>query len=120
VTPSRWPLRVDFAARVLEAEACLTLDGDGDTLDLDTRDLTISAVDDDAGRALGYELAPPQPVSSVVRLRIARGSPSGCVSPTGPPPQRRRCNGSTNRSNSQCQPIQARSLVRCPIRRRPA
>jgi aminopeptidase N len=65
-----WRARVDFPARVIAAEATLRLDRAGHgPLDLDTRDLSIDAVTDAAGRRLAHELGEPDPVLGA-RLRV--------------------------------------------------
>src|SRR4051794_15263324 len=72
-----WRARVDFAARVLVAEAVLTLRGDDNSpaggvsrvIDLDTNDLDIHDVTDDSGATLRFELAPTDPILGA-RLRI--------------------------------------------------
>ncbi len=60
-----WRARVDFDTRQLSAEVTLTLASPParDTaIDLDTRDLTIEAVTDEAGKALGFTLHPAEPI----------------------------------------------------------
>src|SRR6185503_1159330 len=55
--------RVDFAAEVLHGDATLTFVGPGaGRLDLDTRDLTIDAVEGLDGRALPFVLHPAEPI----------------------------------------------------------
>jgi aminopeptidase N len=118
-----WRVRVDFAARALDCEARLTLerdgnggDGgnrDGDIVDLDSRDLVIAGIDDGDGNRIAFELAPPHPFLGR-RLRIACGPARTLrivyrTSPAAPALQW------LNQSvYSQCQPIQARSLVPLP------
>ena len=111
-----WRARLDFAARAIDAEARLTIDGEGEQLDLDVRDLAIERVSDEAGARLDFELGAPQPFVGqrlrirrpprVVRIRY-RTSPAATALHWS--------NQSAESSNqfvySQCQPIYARSLV---------
>jgi aminopeptidase N len=114
-----WRARLDFAARVLVGEARLWLTRDsgsttGDTLDLDTRELHLERVSDDAGAALPYELSAPHPILGQ-RLRV-KLRPDVTVlhlryrtSPSSPALQ-----WSDELVYSQCQPINARALLPLP------
>ena len=113
--------RVDFAARVLHGDVTLALRTAGaGTLDLDTRDLAIDAVHDQAGQALPFVLHPPEPIlgarlaielpggSTAVRIRY-RTSPDASALQWLDPPQ------TAGKRHpflfSQCQAIHARSVV---------
>ncbi len=108
----QWRARFDFAARVIDAEARLTIDGAGDLLDLDVRDLAIDRVSDEAGARLDVELGAPHPFLGQ-RLRIARPPRVVCVRyRTSPAAQALQW---FNQSvYSQCQPIYARTLLPLP------
>ncbi|HWE29276.1 MAG TPA: M1 family aminopeptidase [Polyangia bacterium] len=114
-----WRARFDFATRVIDAEARLTIEGAGAWLDLDTRDLTIDRVSDDSGARLDVELGAPHPFMGQ-RLRIAR--PPRVVAiryRTSPAAMALHWfNQSAEWLNqwvySQCQPIYARSIVPLP------
>nr|MBA3820735.1 M1 family peptidase [Deltaproteobacteria bacterium] len=55
--------RIDFASRILHGDATLTFHQPGaGTLDLDTRDLAIDAVEDGGGQPLPFTLHPSEPV----------------------------------------------------------
>jgi leukotriene-A4 hydrolase len=117
-----WRARLDFEARVVVAEARLSLDrvaneraaaGEGDVIDLDTRELAIEGISDGSGNALRYELTAPHPflgqrlrihtagASQVaVAYRTSPSSPALCWSPAF--------------VYSQCQPTFARALVPLP------
>ena len=70
---------VDFEARTLRGAAKLTLDAAREgPLDLDTRDLTIAAVEADDGSPLAFELGDRDPVMGQ-RLRIQRERPTATV-----------------------------------------
>src|SRR5689334_10278224 len=70
-----WTARIDFATRTLHGDATLAVRRPaGGTLDLDTRDLTIESVVDEAGAALPYVLHPPEPV---LGARLAIELPAG-------------------------------------------
>lgn len=124
VTALDWRARVDFASRTLEAEARLTLaDGRGGPLDLDTRDLAVSAVTDDGGRALAWEVGPPEPIlgarlrvelpAGTQALRVAyRTSPQASALQWLSPEQT--AGGAAPFLYSQCQAIHARSVVPLP------
>jgi leukotriene-A4 hydrolase len=65
-----WRARVDFTSRTLDAEALLTLRAPGEgPLDLDTRELRIARVTDEAGAALAHELHAADPILGA-RLRV--------------------------------------------------
>ncbi|HEX8952996.1 MAG TPA: M1 family peptidase, partial [Polyangia bacterium] len=114
-----WRARFDLAARVIDAEARLVVDGDGAWLDLDTRDLAIERVSDDTGARLDFELGAPHPFLGQ-RLRIARPARVVCVRYRTSPAATALhwSNQSAQWSNqfvySQCQPIYARSIVPLP------
>jgi len=118
-----WQARVDFAGRTLHAEAVLRLQqaAEAGPLDLDTRDLHIDAVTNEAdGAALPFELGDPEPILGQ-RLRI--NVPAGCQAVrvryrTAPhatalqwlePAQTG--GGAAPFLYTQCQPIHARSVV---------
>lgn len=67
--------RVDFASRVLHGDVTLALRAPGaGTLDLDTRDLAIDAVHDQAGRPLPFVLHAAEPI---LGARLAIELPTG-------------------------------------------
>ncbi len=71
-----WEARVDFTSRVLEATATLHLDRPADpgALDLDTRGLAVSAITDDQGRAVPFELFAEVPIlGSRLTLTLSAG-----------------------------------------------
>jgi leukotriene-A4 hydrolase len=77
VTHLSLALSVDFGGRVLRGTATLDLaiEGDAESVVLDTRQLAIAAVTDGAGRALAYELAPEDPVlGSALTVRLPEGT----------------------------------------------
>ncbi len=118
-----WRARFDFRARVIDAEAWLTVDGDGDgggaVLDLDVRDLAIDHVVDDAGGRVDYELGAPHRFLGQ-RLRLVRPPRLvGIRYRTSPAATALHwSNQSAEWSNqfvySQCPPIYARSIVPLP------
>ena len=68
-----WRATLDFATRIISAEATLVFRSEGSgPLDLDTRDLTIEAVFSDGDAALPFTLAPPEPILGA-RLRVELG-----------------------------------------------
>ena len=71
ITALTWRARVDFDARVLDAEAIYDVAGPG-LVDLDTRDLDIARVTDQDGATLAFELAAPDAILGS-RLRIHLG-----------------------------------------------
>lgn len=116
-----WRARVDFAARALHAEVTLRLaesdaSAQGGPLDLDTRALRILAVEDEAGRPLAYELAPPQPILGS-RLRVALPPRCRAVRVRYRTSQEASALGWLDAAQggpflfSQCQAIHARSVV---------
>jgi aminopeptidase N len=107
-----WRARIDCAARVIEAEARLTVEGTGEWLDLDSRDLTIERVSDDDGARLDVELGAPHPFLGQ-RLRIAR-PPATVRIRYRTSPAATALHWSNQSVYSQCQPIYARSLVPLP------
>jgi leukotriene-A4 hydrolase len=111
---------VDFATRTLTAEATLVFHETAQgTLDLDTRDLTIEAVED-AGRSLPFVVHPPEPhlgsrlsvempkATPSVRIRY-RTSPEASAMQWLAPAQTR--GGVRPFVFTQCQAIHARSIV---------
>src|SRR4051812_1755167 len=113
--------RVDFARRVLHAEATLAFAAPGGgPLDLDTRDLAIDAVEALDGRALPFALHTAEPIlgarlaielpagSTGVRIRY-RTSPVASALQWLEPAQT--AGGRSPFLFSQCQVIHARSVV---------
>jgi leukotriene-A4 hydrolase len=113
--------RVDFAQQVLHAEATLTFERPGSgPIDLDTRDLTIDAVESLDGNALPWVLHPAEPIlgarlaielppgSAGVRIRY-RTSPDASALQWLSPEQT--AGGRSPFLFSQCQAIHARSVV---------
>ena len=113
--------RVDFAQRVLRGEVTLALRAPGaGPLDLDTRDLAIDEVHDQAGRPLPFVLHPAEPIlgarlaielpagTTAVRIRY-RTSPEASALQWLEPAQ------TAGRRHpflfSQCQAIHARSVA---------
>jgi len=114
-------LRVDFAGRVLHGEARLEFRAPAaGTIDLDTRDLTIDSVSDDAGRALAFVVHPAEPILGA-RLTIELAQPTAGVtiryrtSPDASALQWLDPAQTAGRAHpflfSQCQAIHARSVV---------
>jgi leukotriene-A4 hydrolase len=113
--------RVDFDARVLNAEVALHLSAPGQgPLDLDTRDLDIREVTDAAGKPLGHRLHPPAAIlgarltvelpAGTTELRIRyRTSPSATALQWLEPAQT--AGGKHPYLFSQCQAIHARSVL---------
>jgi leukotriene-A4 hydrolase len=114
-----WRVRFDFPARLLDAEARLTIEGAGELLDLDARELTIERVSDEAGARLDVELGAPH-ASFGQRLRILRPPRVVCIRYRTSPAATALhwFNQSAQWSNqfvySQCQPIYARTIVPLP------
>ncbi len=108
-----WRVRVDFASRTLAAEACLRVDGAGDFVDLDTRELDIVSIDDGEGAALPFELSPPHPFLGR-RLRVERGRAHTVRIVYRTSPTATALQWLNQLVYSQCQPIQARTLVPLP------
>ena len=121
-----WTVSVDLERRVLEAVAVLHLGPGSGSVDLDTRDLVISAVDDGAGTPVPYALATADPVLGS-RLRIQpAASPVGistvqityATSPSSTALQwltpQQTANGTHPYVYSQCQTIHARSMLPVP------
>jgi aminopeptidase N len=107
-----WRARFDFAARVIEAEARLEIEGQGDWLDLDARDLTIERVSDEAGARLDFELGAPRSFLGQ-RMRIAR-PPALVRIRYRTSPAAMALHWFNQSVYSQCQPIYARSVVPLP------
>jgi aminopeptidase N len=112
---------VDFETRTLSAEAVLRLKRPGKgPMDLDTRDLALESIADQAGRPVPFTLSPAEPVlgsrlrlelpeaTSAVRLRY-RTSPSASALQWLSPAQT--FGGREPFLFSQCQAIHARSVV---------
>lgn len=76
-----WEARVDFGARTLHASATLHLDAPSvGALDLDSRALDVTAVTDDRGRAVAFEVHAADPVlGSRLALVLAEGTRSVTV-----------------------------------------
>jgi leukotriene-A4 hydrolase len=121
VSRLEWKARVDFASRVIEAEAVLELRAPGEgPLDLDTRDLAIEAVLAEDGSPLAHAVAPAEPIlGSRLRVELPKGtrrlrvryrtSPSATALQWLDPAQTR--GGKQPFLFSQCQSIHARSVV---------
>jgi aminopeptidase N len=106
-----WRARLDFTARVIEAEARLTFDRAGD-VDLDARDLTIERVTDDDGARLDFEPAAPHSfLGQRLRVRGARGSVRIAYRTSPAAVALKWLNQAVY---SQCQPIYARTIVPLP------
>lgn len=116
-----WHARVDFSARVIHATATLGFEAPGEgPLDLDTRDLTITEVTDDRGRAVPFTLHPGDPVLGA-RLALSLGPQTRAVrvayrtSPDASALQwlepAQTAGGAQPYLFSQCQAIHARSVV---------
>jgi leukotriene-A4 hydrolase len=116
-----WHARVDFDEHVLQATATLRLASETHgAIDLDTRDLVISAVTDEAGAPLPFVLEAPEPILGA-RLRITpeeptrslrityRTSPAASALQWLEPAQT--ADGKHPFLFSQCQAIHARSVV---------
>jgi aminopeptidase N len=116
-----WEARVDFASRTLDAAATLELAVPASgPLDLDTRDLVITAVTDDRGRAVPFTLHAAEPILGA-RLALVLGEGTRAVTVryrTAPdasalqwlePAQT--AGGVHPYLFSQCQAIHARSVV---------
>jgi leukotriene-A4 hydrolase len=116
-----WSATVDFGSRTLDAEVAHTLrQAGGGPIDLDTRDLTITAVTDDAGAPIPFELAPAEPILGA-RLRVMlpagtsrfrvryRTSPTASALQWLTPSQT--AGGEHPYLFSQCQAIHARSII---------
>lgn len=115
--------RVDFASRTIAATVTLYLRAPSATagpFDLDTRDLSITSVTDDAGAALPWDLSPAEPIlGSRLRVTLPSGARSLTISYTTSPnasalqwlePQQT-AGGAQSFLFSQCQAIHARSVV---------
>ncbi|MBA3550105.1 MAG: M1 family metallopeptidase [Nannocystis sp.] len=113
--------KLDFAGKVLRGEVTLTFrTPGGGTLDLDTRDLEIEAVRDDAERVLPFTLHPAEPIlgarlaielpegTGAIRIRY-RTSPDASALQWLAPAQT--AGGQHPFLFSQCQAIHARSVI---------
>jgi leukotriene-A4 hydrolase len=114
--------RVDFANRVLRCEVALTFrtPAEGGMLDLDTRDLAIEVIRDDADRVLPFTLHPAEPILGArleielpegtrsVRIRY-RTAPDASALQWLEPAQT--AGGKHPYLFSQCQAIHARSVI---------
>ncbi len=107
-----WRARFDFAARVIAGEARLTIEGAGEAIDLDARDLTIEHVGDGKGGRLDFELGAPRGFAGQ-RLRIVR-PPRAVVIRYRTAPAAMALHWFNQSVYSQCQPIYARTLVPLP------
>jgi aminopeptidase N len=118
-----WNARVDFAGRRIHADATLTFASkttNSTTLDLDTRDLTIESVCDDAGAAMRFSLHPADPILGA-RLEVALPAPTQKVNIRYQTSQSasalqwlapaQTSDGTHPFLFSQCQAIHARSIV---------
>ncbi len=116
-------LKVDFTTRTITGKAVYYLaEAIGGALDLDTRDLTILAANDTAGKSLAFELAP---VDSVLGSRLQITLPQGTekftidfkTSPEASALQwlepAQTAGGKHPYLFSQCQAIHARSVMPC-------
>ncbi len=113
--------KLDFASRVLRAEVTLRFrDLAGGTLDLDTRDLAIETIRDDAGRILPFTLHPAEPIyGSRLEVELSGGtraitiryrtSPEASALQWLSPAQT--AGGTHPFLFSQCQAIHARSVI---------
>jgi aminopeptidase N len=124
VTALDWTADVDFATRTLTCTATLQLaaPAGGGPLDLDTRDLTIEAVEVDA-RAIAWDLAAPEPILGArLRLELPNGARAVTLryrtAPTASALQwltpAQTAGGAQPFLFSQCQAIHARSIVPVP------
>ena len=113
--------RLDFATRVLHAEAVLTFKKPGSsTLDLDTRDLSIESVTDQSGRELPFTVQAPEPFlgsrlsislpaqTRSIKIRY-RTSPDASALQWLEPAQTK--GGKLPYLFSQCQACHARSII---------
>lgn len=116
----RWTARVDFSARRLFCRAELHFDRGGTSVDLDSRDLDISAVTSVTGDALPFTLGPTDAILGTrLRISLPPGEASCVVHyQTGAnatalqwltPAQT--ASGRAPFLYSQCQPTHARSVV---------
>ncbi len=113
--------RLDFANRILRAEVTLRFrDLASGTLDLDTRDLAIETIRDDAGRVLPFTLHPAEPIfGSRLEVELSGGtraisiryrtSPDASALQWLAPAQT--AGGKLPFLFSQCQAIHARSVI---------
>jgi len=119
-----WKARVDFEARVLHAEVTLhfTAPAVGGPLDLDTRALTVAAVEDGGGRALRYTLHPEEPIlGSRLEVDVPPGTESVRIvyrtSPSASALQWLTPEQTLGKKHpyvfTQCQAIHARSVLPC-------
>ena len=121
-----WTVSVDLERHVLDAVAVLHLGLGTGPVDLDTRDLDITAVADVRGRTVPYELADRDPVlGSRLRLHPAASSTAGTTvriayrtSPASTALQwltpEQTADGTHPYVYSQCQTIHARSMLPVP------
>jgi leukotriene-A4 hydrolase len=121
-----WTVSVDLERHVLHAVVVLHLDLGSGPVDLDTRDLDITAVADVRGRPVPYELADRDPVlGSRLRLHPAASSTAGTTvriayttSPASTALQwlapEQTADGTHPYLYSQCQTIHARSMLPVP------
>jgi aminopeptidase N len=120
-----WRARFDFAARVIAAEARLRLRAPATAgpLDLDTRDLSIEAVSDEAGQPLAWQLDGAEPILGArLRVQLPAGTRELAIryrtSPAASALQWLEPAQTAGRQHpfvfSQCQAIHARSIVPLP------
>ena len=113
--------RIDFETRTISAEVTLSFAEPAEgVLDLDTRDLTIEAVFDSGGRALAFDVHPPEPhLGSRVTIRFQGVTPSLRIryrtSPTASAMQWLTPAQTSGKVHpyafTQCQAIHVRSLI---------
>lgn len=116
-----WQARVDFNSRAIEARATLSFQGPvSGPVDLDTRDLELSRVENDRGELVGFELLPPEPILGQ-RLRLElpdstrqvhlwyRTSPAATALQWLEPAQT--ASGQSPYLYTHAQPIHARSII---------
>lgn len=113
--------RLDFANHLLRAEVTLRFrQPGGGTLDLDTRDLAIESIRDDAGRAVPFTLHPAEPILGS-RLEIELGDDTRSIAirySTSPDASALQWLAPAQTAGgvhpflfSQCQAIHARSVI---------
>ena len=109
-----WRARFDFGARVIAAEARLTIERGGISgpLDLDARDLVIEHVGDESGARLAFALDAPRGFLGQ-RLRIAEPADLVVIR-YRTAPAALALHWSNQSVYSACQPIYARTIVPLP------
>jgi len=117
----RWRAKVDFATRTLDAEATLLFEAPASgTVDLDSRELSIREAVDERGKAIPFQVEPPDPILGS-RIRLQLPERTGGVTlrystaPTASALQwlspGQTAGGKEPFLFSQCQAIHARSVV---------